>query len=488
MELDPDSCYRALRAKDRRFDGTFFVAVASTGIYCRPICPARPARKDGCRFYRLGAEAERDGYRACLRCRPELAPGNAPLDGPSRLVARAVKAIQAHAGEEALDVEALAGRLGTSSRHLRRAMQAELGLTPIQLDQSRRIALAKQLLHEGALSVAEIAFASGFGSVRRFNAAFAERCGMPPSRIRQGRPPGPGRPAEDVFTLRLDYRPPLDWGALLRFLAVRAIPGVEQVEGAVYRRTVALGSARGWLSVQYFDDKPFLRASLSSSLAPVVRPVVARLRALFDLDAEPSRITEALVQDPALPPLRPGLRVPGAFDGFELGIRAILGQQVSVKGASTLAGRLADRFGAPLDTPHPGLTRTFPIAASLASRSEEALAQLGVPAARAATLRAFALAVSRHTLRLEPGVEVESALEALRQVPGIGAWTAHYIAMRALGWPDAFPHSDLGLRKALGGLGPKEILVRAGAWRPWRAYAAMQLWHSLDPSPQGALR
>ena len=489
MDLDPDSCYRALRAKDRRFDGVFFVAVASTHVYCRPICPARPVRREGCRFYRLAAEAERDGYRACLRCRPELAPGNAPLDGPSRLVARAVKAIEAHAGEEALDVEALSGRLGCSSRHLRRSMQAELGLSPIQLDQSRRLALAKQLLHDSTLSLAEIAFASGFGSVRRFNAAFAQRCGMPPSRVRQGRE----RVRSDAFTLRLDHRPPLDWHALLAFLAARAIPGVEQVQDGAYLRVVSLGGVRGWLSIQPFEDKPHadrpqLRASLSASLSPVVRPVVARLRRLFDLDAEPLRIADHLGADPALRPFRMGLRVPGAFDGFELGVRAILGQQVSVRGASTLAGRIAQRFGDPFDSPCPGLTHSFPSVATLAATSEDALAQVGLPRARAATLRAFAVAVNNRALLLEPGVDVEETLEALQRVPGIGDWTAQYVAMRALGWPDAFPSSDLGLRKALGGMGPKEILSRAEGWRPWRAYAAMQLWHSLGASPEGATR
>jgi AraC family transcriptional regulator of adaptative response / DNA-3-methyladenine glycosylase II len=476
MNLDPESCYRALRAKDRRFDGAFFVAVASTHIYCRPICPARPVRREGCRFYRLAAEAERDGYRACLRCRPELAPGNAPMDGPSRLVARAVKAIEAYAGEEALDVEALAGKLGSSSRHLRRSMQAELGLSPIQLDQSRRLALAKQLLHDSPLSLAEIAFASGFGSVRRFNAAFAARCGMPPSRVRGTRE----HARTDTFSLRLDYRPPLRWDALTAFLALRATPGVEQAEGGVYRRTVALGGARGWLSVAPVEGSARLAVSLSSSLAPVVRPVVARPRRLFDLDAEPSRISEQLSADPVLTPFREGLRVPGAFDGFELGIRAILGQQVSVRGASTLCGRLAERFGAPVETPHPGLTRIFPTAERIAGQPERALAEVGLPSARAATLRAFAVAVRDDTLRLEPGAEVEATLEALKRLPGVGDWTAHYIAMRALGWPDAFPYSDLGLRKALGGVAPKEVLRRAEAWRPWRAYAAMQLWSALD--------
>lgn len=476
MELDPDSCYRALRAKDRRFDGAFFVAVASTGIYCRPVCPARPVRREGCRFYRLGAEAERDGYRACLRCRPELAPGNAPLDGPSRLVARAVAAIEAHADEEPLEVEALARRLGASSRHLRRAMQAELGLSPIQLDQSRRLAIAKQLLHDSALSLAEIAFASGFGSVRRFNAAFAARCGMPPSRVRGAKE----HARTDTFTLRLDYRPPLRFDALLRFLALRAIPGVERVEDGVYRRVVSLGDARGWLSVAPVEGQPRLAVSLSSSLAKAVRPLVSRLRRLFDLDAEPQRIAEQLSADPALSPFREGLRVPGAFDGFELGIRAVLGQQVSVRGASTLAGRLAERFGEPLPTPWPGLTRSFPTAEVLAAVPERALAQIGLPGARAATLRALAVAVRDGAVRLEPNADVDATLEALKRLPGIGGWTAHYIAMRALGWPDAFPGSDLGLRKALGGLSPKEIERRAEGWRPWRAYAAMQLWSSLD--------
>jgi AraC family transcriptional regulator of adaptative response / DNA-3-methyladenine glycosylase II len=299
---------------------------------------------------------------------------------------------------------------------------------------------------------------------------------MPPSRVRGARE----HARTDTFPLRLDYRPPLRWDALLGFLTLRAIPGVEQVEGSVYRRVVSLGEARGWLSVAPVEGLPRLAVSLSSSLAKAVRPVVSRLRHLFDLDAEPQRIAEQLSQDPALSPFQAGLRVPGAFDGFELGIRAILGQQVSVRGASTLAGRLVERFGAPVQTPWPGLDRSFPTAERLAAIPERALAEIGLPGARAATLRALAVAVRDGAVRLDPGSEVDATLDALRCLPGIGDWTAHYTAMRALGWTDAFPASDLGLRKALGGLAPREIERRAEAWRPWRAYAAMQLWSSLD--------
>jgi AraC family transcriptional regulator of adaptative response / DNA-3-methyladenine glycosylase II len=485
VNLDPDHCYQALCARDRRFDGAFFVAVASTGIYCRPICPAKTPGRARCRFYRHAAEAERDGYRACLRCRPELAPGRASVDAIQSLVGRAVRAIELHAKDEPLDVESLAARLGSSARHVRRAMQAELGLSPIQLDQSRRLALAKQLLHDSPLSIAEIAFASGFGSVRRFNDAFLARCGMSPSRIRKDG----ARARTGSFPLRLDFRPPFDWDALLAFLSVRAIPGVEQVEGGRYLRTVALGGARGWLSAEmgtgYFSGTKaacphFLRVTLSDSLAPVVRPVVARLRRLFDLDAEPARIAEHLGPDPLLGPgiaRRPGLRVPGAFDGFELGVRAILGQQVSVRGASTLSGRLVARFGTPLPTPWPALTHAFPEPRVLAETGETPLAQVGMPGARARSIQGLAKAVAGG-LALEPGGDVEATCAALVALPGIGEWTAQYVAMRALRWPDAFPHGDLVLRKALGGLPPKALLARTEPWRPWRAYAAMHLWAS----------
>lgn len=482
MPLDPDICYRALTARDPRFDGLFFVGVSTTGVYCRPVCPARTPGRDRCAFFSHPAEAERQGYRACFRCRPELAPGGAPQDSVPRLVRAAVARIDAGALNEA-PVEALAAELGVTSRHLRRAMEAELGVTPIELAQSCRIALAKRLLQDTSLPLAEIAFAAGFSSVRRFNALFLSRFGRPPSAFRQGRSPAalPG-----AVSLRLDYRPPLEWQTLLDFLAARAVPGVERVEQGAYRRTACLQGKTGWISVSPDPDRPSLRAEISPSLLGALVPVVARLRGLFDLDAQPLTIAEHLARDPLLSPAvrrRPGLRLPGAFDGFEASVRAILGQQVSVRAATTLSGRLVERFGDPLESPFPGLSRLFPPPDRLAAAAESDIAAVGVPAARARAVLALARAVATGALPLERGADPEALITAAKQLEGIGDWTAHYLAMRALGWPDAFPASDLGVKKALGGASPRECERRAAAWRPFRAYAVIHLWTS---PPNGA--
>jgi AraC family transcriptional regulator of adaptative response / DNA-3-methyladenine glycosylase II len=474
--LDPATCYRAVCARDGRFDGRFFVGVTTTGIYCRPVCRARTPGRDRCRFFGTRAEAEREGFRACFRCRPELAPGQGPLDALPRLVERAIARIDAGA-LNGRSVDALAESLQVSGRHLRRALTAALGVGPVALAQSRRLALAKQLLQDTSLPLAELALASGFESVRRFNALFQARFGRPPSAVR--REEGAGGAPGASLTLRLDHRTPYGWDALLAFLAPRAIPGVEEVDGEVYRRTLRVGSRRGWVAVRRDARRPALRADVSLSLAGALMPVVARLRALLDLDAHPAIIDEHLAGDPVLRPLvnlRPGLRVPGAFDGFESAARAILGQQVTVGGATTLAGRLARRFGEPLETPFPGLDRLFPPAETLAEAGDDDVASLGMPAARARAVLALARAVARDGLRLEPSGDVESTLARLRELPGIGDWTAQYVAMRALGWPDAFPAGDLGLRAALGGVSASAAVRVAERWRPWRAYAVMHLW------------
>lgn len=477
MSLDAEQCYRALRSRDARFDGLFFVGVQSTGIYCRPICPARTPARPRCSFFRHAAAAERAGFRACLRCRPELAPGHAQVDALPRLVRAASERIAAGYLDEH-GVDELAEALGVSARHLRRAMEAELGVSPLELARTRRLATAKQLLHDTDLSMTEVAFAAGFSSVRRFNASVRERFGAPPSRLR-ARAPGRARGAASV-ELRLDYRPPLDWGALLAFLAARAIPGVELVAEGCYRRSVALGEQRGWLEVRTDPSAPRLHARLSLSLARQPLAVVAGLRALFDLDAEPEPIAEQLGADPTLAPLlaaRPGLRVPGAFDRFETAVRVVLGQQISVAAATTLAGRLAARFGAEgaelADAPA-GLERLFPDAGVLAAASIEQLRAIGLPRARARTLATLAQAVASGALDLDAEPPVIEA--ALRSLPGVGPWTAQTIAMRALGWPDALPASDLVVRRALGHLRAREVEARAERWRPWRSYAVLHLW------------
>ena len=465
--LGDDACYDALLTRDRRFDGVFFVGVSTTGIYCRPICPARTPGRTRCTFYASSALAERAGFRACFRCRPELAPGNASTDAIDALVAAAAARIAEGALNDA-SVDALADELGVSARHLRRAMEDRLGVSPVDLAQTRRLALAKQLLQDTRLPLTEIAFAAGFGSVRRFNAVFGERMGSAPSRFRHQRPAATG----DVV-LRLDYREPFDWPRLLGFLRARAIPGVETVGDDGYARIVHLHGATGRIAVHQAHGR--LALALAPALVPVVMPLVARVRRLFDLDARPDAIAAVLGRDPRLATLlaaRPGLRVPGAIDPFEAAVRAMLGQQVSVAAATTLAGRVAARFGTPVDD---GVR--FPTAAEVARQPVAAVAAIGLPAARAAALHGVAVAIATGTLRLD-GHDVDAFVTAATVLPGIGPWTAHYLAMRALHLPDAFPAADLGILKALGGTA-RDAEARSQAWRPFRSYAVMHLWHAL---------
>ncbi|MDI3288050.1 DNA-3-methyladenine glycosylase 2 [Polyangium sp. 15x6] len=477
--MDAETCYRALCARDERFDGLFFVAVQTTGIYCRPVCRARTPARDRCVFYRSAAEADRDGFRACFRCRPELSPGGAPQDSVPRLVRAALARIEGGFLDEG-SVDDLGRVLGVTGRHLRRAMEAELGVAPVELAQSRRLALAKQLLQDSSLPLTEIAFASGFGSVRRFNALFSARFGRPPSALRRAL--GEAE-AGAAITLRLDYRPPLDWDALLTFLAARAIAGVEAVEGGVYARSVRLGERTGWVRVMPAPQKNALRVEVAPELAGALGLLLGRLRALFDLDAHPKLIAEALGRDLLLAPLvarHPGLRVPGAFDGFEAAVRAILGQQVSVRAATTLGGRIAKQFGTALDTPIAGVTHLFPPASVLAEAPLPDIIRIGLPAARAGSIQALARAVTQGDVRLERGEDFEAATAALVALPGIGAWTAQYLGMRVYRFPDAFPASDLGVRKALCVKSTREAEERAAAFRPWRAYAVIHLWQSLS--------
>jgi AraC family transcriptional regulator of adaptative response / DNA-3-methyladenine glycosylase II len=478
MLLNPDNCYQAMTARDSRFDGLFFVGVETTGVYCRPVCPAKTPMRDRCRFFGTAAGAERAGFRPCLRCRPELAPGHARIDAVSRLAAAVAQRIEDGALNED-GLEALAEEFGRSSRQLRRALREEFGVSPVELAQTQRLLLAKRLLTDTHLSVTEAAFAAGFASVRRFNALFRERYRLSPTELRRSH--AAAAPA-DALTFELAYRPPLAWEPLLEFLASRAFAGVEAVEGRRYRRTVSLDGRRGWIAVEPADGRAALRLQVSASLAPVLAPLLARVRRLFDLDAQPDRIAAHLGRDPALRPLldaTPGLRVPGGFDGFELGLRAVLGQQVSVRAATCIAARFSEAFGEPVETPFPDLARLSPAAEPIARAEVSGIAALGVPAARAHTIRSLARAVVEDNLRLEPGADVEAAMLRLTALPGIGDWTAQYVALRALRWPDAFPAGDRALRKALDNPSPARMLEIADAWRPWRAYAAMHLWKSL---------
>jgi AraC family transcriptional regulator of adaptative response / DNA-3-methyladenine glycosylase II len=478
VTLDADACYRALVARDDRFDGTFFVGVKTTGIYCRPVCRARTPGRDRCVFYQRAVEAERDGFRACFRCRPERAPGDAPVDALSSTVKAAVAKIEAGALNDG-DVEGLAAALGITSRHLRRAMSAELGVSPLSFALSRRVALARELLLGTSLPVTDIAFASGWKSLRRFNAAFRAHQGVPPSALRRARP---GASGDDAVRLTLDYRPPFDWNSSLAFFRARTVRGVESLEGDTYRRTVRAGPDAGYISITKAEGRASLYLDVAPSLTGGLMPVVARVRRLFDLDAHPAAIGSHLAKDPRLAALvgrRPGLRLPGSFDPFEAAVRAVLGQQVSVAAATTLATRLVQWLGEPVKTPFEGLDRIWPTPDRIASASEGDLASLGLTGARARTLRGLAAAVAGGDVSLDGAADPEATLRALTELPGIGDWTAHYIAMRALGWPDAFPASDLGVRKALAMASPAECLEMAERWRPWRAYAVIHLWTSL---------
>lgn len=473
MELDPNACYQAVLTNDTRFDGLFFVGVSTTGIYCRTVCTARTPGRERCSFYPSAAAAERAGYRPCLRCRPELAPGNARIDAVERLAAVAASRIEDGALTEGR-VADLAAELGVSDRHLRRVVEREFGVSPIELAQTQRLLLAKRLLTDTALPVTEIAFASGFASLRRFNALFRERYGLNPTDLRRGHR---SSVLSDRLICEIAYRPPFAWEPLRRFLVSHAAQGVEAEDGARYLRTASLGQHRGWITVEPSGSRHTLQVEVSPSLLPALLPTLARVKHLFDLTAAPEQIAAHLG------PLAadcPGLRIPGAFDGFETAVRAILGQQISVRSATTLAGRLTARFGEPIATPFTPLTHLPPTPERLAAAEVEEIIALGIIRARAHTLQTLARAVVDDRIVLKPGADIETSLTALKSLPGIGEWTAQYLAMRVLAWPDAFPHTDLGIAKALGESRPAQILQRAEPWRPWRAYAAMHLWRSLE--------
>ncbi|MFO0723609.1 MAG: AlkA N-terminal domain-containing protein [Myxococcota bacterium] len=470
--LDAEACYRALVARDPRFDGHFFVGVTTTGVYCRPVCRAKTPGFARCQFFLRGAEAEKAGFRACFRCRPEIAPGRSSVDARHSLAERAARRIEEGALNEG-SVDDLGRELGVAGRHLRRVIQEELGVSPIELAQSRRLAIAKALLADGASSMTEVAFASGFSSVRRFNAAFRARFGRAPRSVLTGT-----EERAELLSIALSYRPPLAWDALLRFLAGRATLGVERVEGGVYARTVRLQGKVGYLRIEHLRPGA-LRAGISATLVPVFVPLVAKLKRMLDLDAEPEVIDRHLAKDPALRgrvKRTPGLRLAGAIDPFELAVRAVLGQQVTVKAATTIAGRLAQRFGDPIATGVPGLDRVFPTPERVAALAESEIIGLGMPGARARTVLALANAIASGRIVLAHGADADAVIEALDALPGIGPWTASYIAMRALSVPDAFPSKDLGLMRALD-LKDRALNARAEAWRPWRAYAALHLWN-----------
>ena len=477
MELDRRVCDRARRSRDARFDGKFFIAVTTTRIYCRPICPARSPKDENVRYYATAAAAQAAGFRPCLRCRPEASPGTPAWSGTSSVVSRALRLISEGALDRE-DVDRLADRVGVTARHLRRLFVQHLGVTPIAVALTRRVHFAKKLIDETPLPIAQIAFASGFGSLRRFNGEMRRTFSRTPTELRKLSRQGDG--GTECYRFRLAYRPPYDWAHAIGFLAARATPGVELVSGHRYQRTISIGDTTGTMAIAPADNSPALMLEVQFGDPRALLTIVERVRRMFDLGADPALIDHQLMADPLLRRTltkHAGIRTPGAWDAFEITVRAILGQQISVKAATTIAGRIAARFGSPVATREPALNRLFPTPAQL---SNAPLEEAGLTSARAATLRALARAVEAGRLRFD-GVHT---LDSLRAIPGIGEWTAQYVAMRALNEPDAFPSGDLILRRMAGDCTARELERRSDAWRPWRAYAVMLLWQAANDRDQ----
>ncbi|MBS0569118.1 MAG: DNA-3-methyladenine glycosylase 2 family protein [Proteobacteria bacterium] len=475
--LDPKICEQARLTRDARFDGLFFTAVRTTGIYCRPVCPAPAALSRNVEYFANAAAAASAGYRPCLRCRPEAAPATPATRASSELVAAALRMIDAGALDEA-SVAQLARRIGVGERHLRRLFVAELGAGPAEIAATRRLLFAKKLLTETALPVTRIAHAAGYASLRRFNTAFLDGYGRAPRVIRREQ----STPASGALTLRVPFRAPYDFSALLAFFARRAIPGLEHVDGHGYTRRFAFDGKAGSLRVTRMRGEDALALTVDFPDTARLQAICARVRRLFDVDADIAAITAQLAGDPRLHGhvrKHPGQRLPGGWDGFEIAVRAVLGQQISVAAARTLATRLLERFGEPAPLPDGETIRLFPTPQSLADAD---LARIGLPRTRAQTLNAMARALCDGTVTFRPEQSLDAFVASWCELPGIGAWTAHYIAMRALSHPDAFPAADLVLRKALGAGGApasaRDVETRAECWRPWRAYAVMHLWRN----------
>jgi AraC family transcriptional regulator, regulatory protein of adaptative response / DNA-3-methyladenine glycosylase II len=484
QNLSPDACYRAMTSHDARFDGHFFVGVRSTRVYCRPICRVRLPKRQNCSFHPSAAAAEVAGFRPCLKCRPELAPGVGASEASRSLAWAAARMIESGIAGE-FHLAAIARRLGVTDRHMRRIFTSEFGVSPVQFAQTQRLLLAKRFLTDTALPVAQVAFASGFSSVRRLNALFAQRYGFAPTRLRKearsGMPAG-----EDALVFFLPYRPPYDFERLLGFLEARAVPGVESIAEGAYRRVVRIGAGAnagqpGWLEVSHLSARGGLRLRFDARLAGATQAILCRVRQVFDVDADPWVIDRALGR---LAQGASGLRLPGAFDGFEIALRAILGQQVTVKAARTLSHRFVDAFGDPVATPFAELTRAFPAPAAVARLRRDDIGALGIIGQRAQAMIELARAVAAGAVDLQPGADPARAVERLCGIGGIGPWTAHYIAMRALAWPDAWLPNDVALRKALDlpdtAAGRSRAQALSEAWQPWRSYAVLHLWRRLE--------
>jgi len=485
MELpEREICYRALQSRDPRFDGLLFVGVTSTGIYCRPVCPARTPKFENCRFFGSAAAAQEAGFRPCLRCRPETAPDLASWRGTSNTVSRALALItDGVLDEDDAKVEALAARLGVGERHLRRLFVQHLGASPVVVAQTRRVLFAKQLIHETNLPMTEVALAAGFGSIRRFNEVFQKLFQRSPSALRRN-PSVHSSNRETGVTLRLRYRPPYDWDSMFGYLRTRAIPGVEVVEDARYLRTIGIDGFTGTVEVTHLPERQSICATIHFPHVQWLPVIIGRVRRMFDLGADIDTIDAHLSLDPSLAPLvaqRPGLRAPGGWDGFELAVRALLGQQVSVAAARRLAAQLVSRHGVPVASAfvtEQRLTHVFPDAQRLAQTTS---IDIGMPAARRSGLKELAKAAAADPSLFRPSGTLEAAITRLRKIRGIGEWTAQYIALRAMRETDAFPAADIGLLRGaelLDGARStvSNLLMRSESWRPWRAYAAQHLW------------
>ncbi len=475
MSLDWQVCSRARLSRDARFDGKFFIGVRTTGVYCRPICPTPTAREENVRYFPSAAAAAEAGFRPCLRCRPECAPGTPAWLGTSITVSRALRLI-GEAGLEEGGVEVLAGHLGVGSRHLRRLFLRHLGATPSAVAQTRRMQFAKKLIDETSLPMSQVAVASSFNNVRRFNAAIRATYHRTPTQLRRLARQIKIEP-QNEYLFRLRFRPPYAWDSMLRFLAARATPGVEAVEPGLYRRTISFNGSDGYFEVSFDEHAHSLAVRVQFADPGSLLFIIERIRAMFDLNADCAKIEHSLKSDPVLAPrikADPGMRIPGCWNPFELAVRAILGQQVTIKAATGLAARIATTFGRPFSSAT-SLSRLFPSPEILAGTN---LANVGMPKSRAETICALSRALCEGQINFERIIDSSAFLDRLLEIPGIGKWTAEYIAMRALGEPDAFPSGDVGLLRALKLANARELELRAEAWRPWRAYAAMYLWNT----------
>lgn len=485
MELDATTCERARLSRDARFDGRFFIGVKTTGIYCRPVCPVRAPRADNTVFYTTAAAAAEAGFRPCLRCRPETAPGTPAWSGTSTTVTRALRLI-AEGALDAGSVAALADRLGVGSRHLSRLFIQHLGASPRGVAQTRRLHNAKKLIDATDLPMVQVALSAGYHSTRRFNTHIKETYGCSPSTLRK-------KASKDQhhagYQFRLDFRPPYDRRGMIGFLSRHATPGVELVEGSRYSRTIEVDGAVGTFTAQLLSDENCLRCDIRISDSRYLIQIIERIKRLFDLSADSMAISRCLQRDSSLKPLvqaNPGLRIPGGWDGYEIAVRTIIGQQVSVAGANTTTGRLVRTYGSALAVDGP-LDRLFPTAENLSHLNT---ASARMPVARARTIKQLSIAVCRGDVSFDYANDPDLLYRQLTAIRGIGPWTAAYIGMRAMGDPDVFPRADLVLLKMAGhmfgaGMSERELLQRTWDWRPWRAYAAMYLWQMASDGKSG---